>query len=59
MKTTKITTIRLEADKGKILTDGKVYGSIIFLGSDRTVDEFYEIGLSEYEKLTKAEDDNA
>ena len=50
MKTTEIKTIRLEADEGKILTDGETYGSVIFLGSDRNLDEFTEITKEEYEQ---------
>lgn len=57
MKTTEIKTIKIEADKGKILTDGNVYGSVIYLASNRSVDEFYEITIAEYEK-TMAEQEN-
>ena len=51
MKTTEITTIRIEADEGKILTDGNTYGSIIFLGAGKTANDFWEISKEEYEKL--------
>lgn len=50
MKTTEIKTIRLEADKGMILTDGNTYGSVIYLAVDRSPDEFREISQEEYEK---------
>ncbi|MEE0840567.1 MAG: hypothetical protein U0L72_08535 [Acutalibacteraceae bacterium] len=50
MKTIEIKTIRLEADEGKILTDGNTYGSIIYLAVDRSVNEFTEITIEEYEK---------
>lgn len=57
MKTTEIKTIRLEADEGKILTDGNTYGSVIYLASNRSVNEFYEITIAEYEKIM-AEQEN-
>ena len=50
MKTTEIKTIRLEADKGKMLTDGNTYGSVIYLATDRSPDEYTEISIEEYEK---------
>lgn len=51
MKTTEIKTIRLEADEGKMLTDGNTYGSVIYLAVDRSPDEFREISQEEYEKI--------
>lgn len=51
MTTTEITTIKLEADEGKILTDGQIYGKTIFLAHNRSVEEFYEITRGEYEKI--------
>lgn len=50
MKTTEIKTIKIEAEEGKMLTDGNTYGSIIYLASNRSVNEFYEITITEYEK---------
>ena len=54
MTTTEIKTIRLEADEGKILTDGQIYGATIFLAANRNPDEFYEIPREEYEKTLEA-----
>ena len=51
MKTTEITTIKIEADNGKILTDGNTYGSVIFLGVGKSANDFYEISIEEYEKI--------
>ena len=51
MVTTEIKTIKIEADEGNILTDGKIYGTTIFLGSGRSISEFYEITLEEYDKI--------
>lgn len=56
MKTTEIKTIRLEADKGKILTDGNTYGSVIYLAVDRSVDEFYEIPREEYDRIMEEQE---
>ena len=55
MKTTEIKTIRIEADEGKMLTDGNTYGSIIYLASNRSPDEFIEITIEEYEKIRDEE----
>ena len=57
MKATEIKTIRLEADVGKILTDGETYGSVVFLGSNRKADEFTEITKEEYDHII-AEQEN-
>lgn len=59
MKTTEIKTIRLEADEGKILTDGKTYGSVIFLGSEKKANEFYEIPKEEYEQIMAEQEEEA
>ena len=59
MKTIEITTIKLEADKGKILTDGNTYGSVIFLGAGKSVNDFYEITEEEYQEIIeKTEEQN-
>jgi hypothetical protein len=39
----------LFADDGKILTDGEIYGTAIYLAEDRDESDFYEITLAEYE----------
>ena len=38
----------LYADKGKVLTDGTIYGTTISLAEDRSADDFYEISTEEY-----------
>ena len=45
------TRIILKASEGMIITDGEIYGRTIYLGNDRTVDEFHEITLTEYDAL--------
>ena len=40
------------ADEGKILTNGEIYGRMIFLADDMTEDGFYEITVEEYERIT-------
>ena len=55
MKTTEIKTIKIEAEEGKMLTDGNTYGSIIYLASNRSPDEFIEITIEEYEKIRDEE----
>ena len=49
------TRIVLYADKGKVLTDGEVYGKIVYLAEDRSADEFHEITEEEYNKILEAE----
>ena len=44
-----ITTTMLTASEGHILTDGEVYGRVIYLGADRSAEEFHEITDAEYE----------
>lgn len=41
----------LKASEGKILTDGEIYGTTIFLAEGKSGENFYEISAEEYEKL--------
>ena len=45
------TYIMLEADEGKILTDGSVYGRVISLGNGDSPDNYHEITEEEYKKV--------
>ena len=54
MKTEQITVNKITAEEGMILTDGDTYGKVIFLGSGRRADEFYEITEEEYNKIQEA-----
>ncbi|MBE6584698.1 MAG: hypothetical protein E7649_06975 [Ruminococcaceae bacterium] len=38
----------LYADEGKVLTDGEIYGSMIYLAEGQSADDFYEISMEEY-----------
>jgi hypothetical protein len=49
------TKITLIADEGKILTNGKIYGRIIFLADGMSEDGFHEISEDEYQKMLEAE----
>ena len=47
----------LYADKGKILTNGVIYGRQIFLADDISDDNFHEITEEEYQDTLKAEEE--
>ncbi len=39
------------ADKGKILTDGEIYGRAILLAEGKSETDFHEISEAEYEEI--------
>ena len=43
----------ITAEEGHILTDGNVYGEIIFLADGQTEGDFYEITNEEYRAIMK------
>ena len=45
------TRIILYADEGKILTDGEIYGSTVYLSEERSPSDFYEITEKEYNEV--------
>ena len=51
------TRILLNADDGKILTDGVIYGKHIYLEDGRDASEFYEITEAEYGKILAEEEE--
>lgn len=46
----------LTADEGYILTDGNIYGKVIYLAEDRSENEFSEISEAEYEEMLKQDE---
>ena len=51
MKTRKV----LYADKGKVLTNGEIYGTRIYLAEGQSADDFHEISTEEYVAIVKKE----
>lgn len=55
MKIEEIKRTVITASEGMILTDGKSYGRVIGLATDRNPNEFYEIPEAEYQRILEAE----
>ena len=51
MKTRKI----LYADEGKVLTNGEIYGTKIYLAEGMSAEDFYEISAEEYTRIMEEE----
>jgi hypothetical protein len=51
MKTRKI----IYADEGKVITNGKVYGKIVYLADGDNGEDFYEITDEEYAAIMEAQ----
>jgi hypothetical protein len=51
MKTEYITRIKLTASEGMVLTNGTVYGKVIFLAEGIAAFDYYEITEAEYERI--------
>ena len=47
----------LIANEGKVLTNGEIYGKVIYLAEDANGDEFYEISAEEYARLVELTND--
>ncbi len=48
---------KLIANSGMILTDGEIFGKVIFLGNTRSADDFYEISKTEYDAIMAEKDE--
>ena len=59
VKTETFTATKITADEGKILTNGEIYGKVIFLGYGDSADNYREIPIEEYEELQKAKENDA
>lgn len=53
MKTRKI----IYADEGKVLTNGEIYGTRIYLAEGLNSEDFYEITTEEYSEIMKAQEE--
>lgn len=51
MKIEEIKCEVLKAGEGMIITDGKIYGRLIYLAKNRNPDEFHEISEDEYNEI--------
>lgn len=47
------------ADEGKILTNGEIYGKIIYLADSESSDNFHEITDEEYQKIVSDNEEPA
>lgn len=52
------TRIILYADKGKILTNGEIYGNEISLAVGESADSFYEISEAEYARILAEQEES-
>jgi hypothetical protein len=52
------TRVKLIADDGMVLTNGEVYGKIVFLATTDSAENWHEITEAEYEEnITRMESD--
>lgn len=52
------TRMVIYADDNKVLTNGKTYGTQIFLADGESADDYYEISVEEYEEILRAQEDD-
>ena len=56
MTTETITRIKLTASEGMVLTNGNVYGKIVYLAEGADVGSFHEISDAEYQQIMEAQE---
>lgn len=56
MNVTTIELKKLTASSGMVLTNGKAYGTEIYLGKTDSPDNWWEISEAEYEKIIEEEE---
>ena len=54
-----ITRIKLTASDGMVLTNGEIYGKVIFLAEGQNGDDFHEITDAEYAEILAKEAEKA
>ena len=58
IKITYLNPQMLIADEGKMLTNGEVYTSVVYLGKDENIDNWHEINADEVPTETEIETEN-
>lgn len=57
MRTEKIEIIKLVAFDGKVITNGEIYGKVIYPAKDVDLKTFYEITDEEYAEIVKKQEE--
>jgi len=57
MQTETITMTKIMAADGMVLTDGEVYGKVIFLATTDKAENYHEITDAEYAEILKKEEE--
>ena len=59
MKTEYITTTKLTADEGMVLTNGKTYGKVIYIADAELPTDYCEITDAQYQRMVAQESEEA
>ena len=49
----------LYAEEGRVLTDGEIYGTVIYLADGKTAEDYHEITAEEYAEIQRKEAEEA